>query len=264
MPDHESDTLTDIHNHLAPGVDDGSRSLEESIRHFFAMKAEGVSRIAITPHLNGTLAHDADGFARRMAELQNAYDAIAVAIRNRDDLPPIAFAQEIYLPDVASAAAPALWADSRVGYSGTRYCLIEFGFQLVNETVPIVRAVIEAGRRPIIAHPERYSRGSALVTLAEIESWRQAGAILQVNAGSLAGRFGEGVAELGWTLVTRGMASIVATDHHADARGYSLIDAVTELDARGGKEQRYLLTRENPNRVLDDMDVVDVPGLGTA
>jgi len=260
MPDHEPERLTDIHNHLAPGVDDGSQSPDESIRHLTAMAADGVARIAITPHLNGTLVHEPDGFALRMDALQHAYDELAKAARGREGLPPITYAQEIYLPDAGSAAAKVLWADRRVGYPGTRYCLIEFGFQLANDTAPIVSAVVGAGRRPIIAHPERYSRGKALVTLDEIESWRRAGAILQVNAGSLAGRFGEGIAKLGWRLVTRGMASLVATDHHADARGYSLIEAARALDARGASEQRQLLTHENPNRILDDRDVVPVPG----
>lgn len=253
--------MIDIHNHLAPGVDDGSRSSDESTRHIRTMAAEGVTRLAVTPHLNGTLVHDPRAFGERLEQLQGAYDALAAALRGRDDLLPVAFAQEIYLPDVASASAKALWADARVGYPGTRYCLIEFGFQLPAETEPIVRAVVEAGRRPVVAHPERYLRSGAPVALEEVASWRRAGAILQVNAGSLVGRYGDEIAELAWRILSLGLASLVATDNHADTRPYSLQEAATALRARGASEQAELLLRVNPARILDDEDTLAVPGL---
>lgn len=242
----------DIHNHLLPAVDDGAGSLAESLRHLRAMADAGVSRLAVSSHLHGWVVREDDGLDRRMRELEAAFRRVRRACHGREGFPRLVFGQEILVADVDTA--DAVFADPRVGYRGTDYALIEFGFQLPDDPVAIIRAVKRHGRRPIVAHPERYTRDDTLAAIDEIAGWAVEGALLQVNAGSLLGRHGEGMAEHAWELLGRGLCDIIGTDHHGDSRP-DLPDQVdAKLHERGAGHLARRLLCENPHRILRNRD----------
>lgn len=256
MSEFRAAKLADLHNHLLPGVDDGARTLDESLRHLRAMAADGVTRLGVSPHLNGTLAHDGDAAATRLDELESAFHEVERACAGREDVPDLVFGQEIFVPDVATAIA--IMAEPRAGIAGTDYALIEFGFYLDADAASIVRAVVDAGRRPIVAHPERYLRHDVQVEIGEIQSWKEAGGLLQVNAGSLLGRYGAEIAALAWRLLSEGLIDLVSTDHHGDSRIIMPAAAGRALADRGAAAQARLLLSENPQRVLDGRSTVPV------
>lgn len=111
----------------------------------------------------------------------------------------------------------------------------------------------------IISHPERYRRNRANIGIGELRSWKAAGALLQVNAGSLLGDYGANIQTLAWQLLAEGLADVIATDHHADSRVVSPRAAFREIDARCGGEIARLLMSENPKRVLRDEALAPVP-----
>ena len=115
-----------------------------------------------------------------------------------------------------------------------------------------------AGWIPVIAHPERY--GNLEPSLGETDDWRRAGAFLQVNSGSLAGRYGKREREVAWDLLKRGAASYLSSDYHARGR-CSAQEARDELERAGGAELARLLTETNPERLLDGKPPLDVPPL---
>lgn len=254
--------LTDLHNHLLPGVDDGSASIDESLRHLTDLARDGVARLAFSPHLNGTLVYQDGALNDRLARLEAAFESLTTACRDRDDVPALGFGQEIYVPDPDTAAR--LLGDRRVGYRGTRYCLIEFGFYLGHpDCAEIVRAAIDAGRAPIVAHPERYIRDRRPVGMEEIESWARAGGILQVNGGSLIGIYGPEIEDLAWRLLETGLARLISSDHHADTRPVSPGAVARAIEARLGVDRVELLMEENPAHVLDDRETIPVQGIET-
>lgn len=256
--------LVDLHSHLLPGVDDGARSLEEALRHLERMVAEGVKRIAISPHLNGYLAREPESYAERVEQLAAAFEQVRAAAAARFDgdgrAPALEFSQELLLPD-SEALVPGLLTDSRVGIGGTRYVLVEFGFDVPIDAHVLLAALRAAGRRPVIAHPERYRRNGQPVRVAEVRGWRATGALLQINAGSLLGRYGPGPERVAWELIASGLADLLASDHHADNGPVSLAEAAAALAAAGGHEQARLLAAENPGRVLEDGEPLPVPPL---
>jgi protein-tyrosine phosphatase len=269
MPDHPIPDprypmpLIDIHNHLLPAVDDGAKSLEESLRHLATLRAEGVERLAFSPHLNGNLATEPPGaVAERMRRLYAAFQEVTAATVGDDAYPVLAFSQEVLLPDAALVSR--VLRQPRVGVAGGPYVLVEFGFQLPPDPLGVLRAVRAADRLPIVAHPERYRREGAPVPVEEIRQWRQAGALLQVNAGSLLGRYSASVGTLGWALLDAGLADLVASDHHADHRPVSPAAAARELEARGADAAARLLLYENPLRILEGRATHAVPALRQA
>jgi len=257
MPEFNASELADLHNHLVPAVDDGARSIQESVNHLRALARDGVRRLAVSPHLDARLVHEPRGLTERLERLQAAFHELVTACAGRTDVPHLQFGQEILVPDPGTAEAAFAAAD--LGIGGTRYALIEFGFDLGDDPPGVVRAVRAAGRLPIVAHPERYRRDGSTVGIEEIRAWKDAGALLQLNGGSILGGYGETIEELAWRLLQEGIIDLISTDHHADARPVSPAQVGQRLVARGAEEQARLLLSENPLRILADRETLAVP-----
>jgi protein-tyrosine phosphatase len=113
-----------------------------------------------------------------------------------------------------------------VPFVGTADLLIELG-----------EHTERAGLRPLIAHPERTE--AVLDRPALADELAERGWLLQVNATSLLGRHGEDPADVGWDLLERGLATVVASDGHRPTRPPHLDDAY-ELAVRRLGEERAL------------------------
>ncbi|MGQ0814720.1 MAG: CpsB/CapC family capsule biosynthesis tyrosine phosphatase [Gemmatimonadota bacterium] len=251
--------IVDLHNHLLPGVDDGAQSFDEALRHLCALFDDGVTRLAVSPHLFGWLTQEANGLDARLDRLEQVFAELQKLVAGRPHVPQLFFSQEILCP--SPEIARAVFSTDRPGVRGTRYALVEFGFDLRVDCTEIVRAVIAAGRCMIVSHPERYRRGGTPVTIEEIISWKDAGAALQVNGGSLIGDYGPAIERTAWRLLHAGLADIISTDHHADHRPVSPKRVANAIVARGGRDQAELLMAENTGRVLADVDLCTVPAL---
>lgn len=244
--------MVDIHNHLLPGVDDGAKSLDESMRHLKKLRNDGVVRLAVSPHLFGWLIREERGLESRLDRLEEVFADLQHAATLHDDLPRLYFNQEILCP--TPEIATAVFREKRAGVRNSRYALVEFGFDLPDECIAIIEATLAGGRRMIISHPERYRRDGKPVTVREILTWKDAGAFLQVNGGSVLGDYGPDIMETAWQLVLNDHADLIATDHHADHREVSPARVAEALETRGVDARR--LMSENPGRVLDDVDLI--------
>ena len=251
--------LTDIHNHLVPAVDDGAQSLDEALRHLVALRAEGVTRLSVSPHLFGWLTDEEGALPKRLDLLEKAFEGLQATCARRADVPELSFGQEILCP--TPEIAGRVFLERRAGYRDTDYALVEFGFDLRGDPAIIVETVVDAGRRIIISHPERYRRDRVNVHIDELRGWKQAGAALQVNAGSLLGEYTKPIENLAWRVLAEGLADVVATDHHADSRVVSLKKAYDEVARRGGHDVARILCSENPTRLLRNEPLLPVPSL---
>ncbi|HEX7050447.1 MAG TPA: CpsB/CapC family capsule biosynthesis tyrosine phosphatase [Longimicrobiales bacterium] len=248
--------LADIHNHLVPGVDDGARTVDESLHHLVRLAAGGITRLAVSPHLDARLVHEPGAARERLERLAASFRELTRACEGRTDVPLLTFGQEVMAPDPDTARRIC---DVRgVGIAGTRYILVEFGFELGEDPLGVVRAMVAAGRRPIVAHPERYRRGDAPVALAEIRRWKAAGALLQVNGGSVQGSYTTDAEILAWRLLAEGLADLFSTDHHADARPVSPPEIGHLLARHGAGAQARRLLSENPQRILAGRETLPV------
>lgn len=222
--------MIDLHSHLLPGVDDGSRSVEQSVRVLERFVADGVTVLACTPHLEASRAARAPvlAYAERMAALRTAAPA-GIELRQ---------GWEIML-DVPGAdlTLPGLTIE------GSRVVLVEFA-----RTAPPARGAQElfrlrtSGLVPLLAHPERYWG----CTTAQVADWRRVGAVIQTDAAILLDRGSMG--RLAASLLEAGLVDLLASDNHGDSR--SLRVARTWLEEMGASEQAEILTTENPRRLL--------------
>jgi protein-tyrosine phosphatase len=249
--------FVDLHNHLVPGVDDGAATVAESLEALRALYAEGVRTLVATPHLLlPHLATDA-AIGRALDTQRRAFDRLAEAAALEPELPAIGLGQEIWAPDAHSIRRVVRRSD--VGLGGSRALLVEFGFDLVGTHDDVVDAAITAGRRIVIAHPERYQYPRGLEALDVMHRWRELGGLLQVNAGSFGGYYRNqrpGSETLAWAMVAEGLVDIIGTDHHGPRRvGVSLLEAFEMLRARGEQALGERAMVERPGAVLRDEPV---------
>jgi len=234
MP-HDLPSFIDLHNHLVPDVDDGARSVEESLASLAGLRSEGVGALVTTPHLLAPRLTTAAAIDAELAFHREAFDELADAAAQRSDLPALGLGQEIWAPD--AAALRRVLERPGVGLAGTRWLLVEFGFELQGTHEDVVRAAVAAGRGIVVAHPERYCYLPGIEPLEQMRRWRELGALLQVNAGSFTGHYrghNPGSERLAWQMVTHGLVDLVATDHHGARRtGVSPLEAFGALAARG-------------------------------
>ncbi|MBA2626626.1 MAG: hypothetical protein H0U85_01285 [Gemmatimonadales bacterium] len=226
--------MIDLHSHLLPGVDDGSRTVEQSVAVLREIVQLGVTDICLTPHL--AASRISDGVPRAH---DRAFVTLAAAA-------PEGIALHRGAEVMLDRPLPPAAAHTRgVTLAGSRYMLVEFPRMVPSETVERALAMVhELGLRPVLAHPERYSSCS----VAAARRWRAAGAQLQVDANTLLAPSSRG--ERARAILAAGLADILAADNHGDDR--SLAAARDALVAEGAEAQATLLMTTNPRAILDD------------
>ena len=234
--------MIDLHTHLLPGVDDGSRTLENSFRVLERFADDGVTEVACTPHLLASQVEAAPLEEHAML-LQALRAGAPGGVR-------LVSGFEIMLDRPGcDLRLPGLTLGS------SRAVLVEFPRASLPEGASDELWRIRAsGLVPVVAHPERY-RG---VTVDTMHVWRDVGAIIQGDALML---LASGpMAALARAMLEAGVYDILASDNHGDRRSLSTVRLW--LREMGGDAQGRMLTEENPRRVLADESMQRVPALG--
>lgn len=243
--------MIDFHNHLIPGVDDGASDAAQSRAALEAFRAQGVDRVVCTPHVSGDATRRPGELVQVLGALDRGWAELAAVAAGFPDMQVMRGA-EVML----DTPEPDL-SDPRLRLAGTRFVLVEFPFMVIPPNGP--RALFDlkmAGWSPVLAHPERYA--NAQESLDDAEEWRRVGALLQVNCGSLLGKYGDRAHRLAWGLLERGWADYLSSDYHA--RGTCPVaECRGELERRGAAEQAVLLTETNPARLLAGQAPLPVP-----
>ena len=248
--------LTDLHSHLIPGVDDGARTLADSLEGIGRLWEVGFRTLVTTPHLEGSLTRSPQLLEPRLREVDEAWDVLKTAAAEAFPDLRLFRGHEVMLdiPD-------PLLADPRIRLAGSTFVLVEWPYLKVPPQTPSVLAgLAEAGIKVILAHPERYHGLDAALNLAG--EWRSAGARLQVNYGSLVGRYGDGARSKALRFLERGWVDLFSTDFHGRPHLSLHVDGARQaMDILGGLDQFEILARLNPTRVLDGSELYPVPPL---
>ena len=241
--------ITDLHTHFVPGVDDGARSVDQALEYLRDLEADGVRRVAATPHLP---ASRIDGPYR--PEVRAAFRELRDRAREELDGLQLELAYEVRLddptadfgePDLVLGAGDAL--------------LVEFsGFRVPDDPEGWFETIRQAGRTPVLAHPERY-RGIGDV-YGRLVEWRSSGVRTCGNVGSLWGRHGKRAAGVARRMLADGQMDMLATDNHSrPGRADSLRPIWDLLSEDGHEEAASLLVALNPASLLEGRELARVP-----
>jgi protein-tyrosine phosphatase len=219
-------------------VDDGAKTLEESVAMLRLAAGNGTTDIVASPHANLEFHFDPEIVASKIAELSSAVNG-AIRIHAGCDF-------HLSFDNIQdSLQHPAKYAINH-----RRYVLVEFSDLLIPKTTDDVFYQMQAaGMIPIITHPER----NMLLQkrLDKLEVWVESGCLLQVTAGSFLGRFGKEAKAFADRLLLKGLAHIVASDaHDAKHRPPLLKEAYQYVAKACGEARAELLFATNPTATL--------------
>lgn len=236
--------FVDIHCHILPGIDDGARTIEESLALAREAAANGVSDIIATPHLNREL------FIFSIEDAKAAFEKLQAAITAEQIPITLHLGAEVKaapnIPEgVKSGTIPTL--------AGSDYLLLEFPFDSVP---PFARELVFqiqlAGITPILAHPERNARFQRDPSL--LESYLSAGCLTQINSTSLTGHLGRSSQKAAIAFLTNKWVNMIGSDgHKAGGRGVNFKEALSVAAKQVGMEEALKMVLDNPRRILDSV-----------
>jgi len=234
--------LIDLHAHILPGVDDGAKTIEDSLAMAEVAFKDGITMLVATPHVvRGIFDNRKEGILRDVKNLNNKLK------QTGNDLLVLPGAEYRLEPDLAQRLADGqLITINNAG----RYLLIELPSALIPEnTERILYEIQLQGVTPIIAHPERN------LTLAKhpelLGSYNDRGILAQVTAASITGLFGKIVRKTALSFLQNGTAQIIASDGHGvNGRSPVLTTACRVIEHRWGAQFTKTLAFENPHRII--------------
>ncbi len=192
----------DIHNHVLPGIDDGSKSIKQSLEMLDLYADLGVQKMITTPHIYKDL------YPNTKQSIQTAFTTLSEASKNHG-VEIIGYAAE-YMVD--EFFMNEISTDVPLLNCFDEYVLIEIPFfgelKRLNEAL---FALQNKGHLPILAHPERYA---ALQTIKEVEALKYKGTQMQLNALSLIGFYGPEVQKKASLWLQKGLYDVIGTDAH--------------------------------------------------
>lgn len=232
--------MTDLHNHLLWGVDDGASTLSDSRSMLAAYARLGYVQIACTPHSfhPSFPPPDPDLLQDRFQELESVGREMGL---------------ELFLWSEHYLSAELIDAmETRTGrlrLLQDRYLLVELGaFTNLQHFGNFSFRLQLARITPILAHPERYAHVER--QWPQFTRIRECGCLFQLNAASLAGIEGKQVKQRALRLVEEGLADLVASDaHSADDVARFVPPALACVKQSFGPEAVRRLFSENPGRI---------------
>jgi protein-tyrosine phosphatase len=241
------ESVIDLHAHILHGIDDGPATLEESVAMVRLAAHAGTKEIVATVHASRSHPYHPALAQRRWEELQHL----------TRDLIRIHRACEAELAEEMIQAV--IEQPARYTVAGSRYLLVELPDEAAPKQMePLLKRLLEAGLRPILAQPELHpelARDSR-----RLKRWVQAGALVQVGAGSLSGSFGSIAVEAAARILKRGLAHFVASGAHDMKVRLPRLDAV-RLQLIGEYPPEFVeqLLLEHPRAVIEDRDLEPGP-----
>jgi protein-tyrosine phosphatase len=244
-------TYAELHFHLLPGIDDGPRTLEESLALAEAAVAEGTGVLVATPHVHP--AHVTDP-----AEIRELVQMLSGRLRGAGIDLRVLPGGELEHTMVARLSQRDLELIAH-GPPGRRWLLIEGPFDGLDTDFTEAADELRArGFAIVLAHPERY--GQTPQTQAALDHELANGTVFQLTAGSLTGANGERTRELAFEFLLSAPVAAIASDAHGLHRMPALSKAIVSLAAAGVPNPRRFAA-EIPLGLLEHGMAIGSPAL---
>lgn len=234
-----SQRFIDIHSHILPYIDDGAENWDDALTMLKKAEAEGIIAIVATPHI----LHPND--FKIEPKIVNTYQELRQRAKQAGLKMKIFLGCEIY-------SQPDISLDHQISTinNNQKYFLIEFPMNMIPRFVPeqLFNFIVNE-KIPIIAHPERnlgFQKRPQLVF-----EYVQRGALMQINEGSLRGRYGEMAKLLAFKMIENNLAHFVASDgHKPNSRTVTLAETYAIITEKYGQPLADLLFYSNPIRAI--------------
>lgn len=218
--------LTDFHSHILPGVDDGSRSVEQSLQMLRTEADQGITRIVATPHFYAK-HDDPDRFVRRR---DAAAEKLLQAMAEHPELPDVVLGAEVhYFPGISESEHL-----SKLTIQGTNCVLIEMPQPPWSEKMyrELEEIFSLQGLTPIIAHIDRYIRPFGTYRIPQ--RLERLPVLVQANAEFF---LEQATARFAMRLLRADRIHLLGSDcHNMTDRAPNLGDAIKRISQKLGKD----------------------------
>lgn len=221
--------MIDIHSHLLPEVDDGSKGMRISVQLARDAVADGITHALMTPHhMNREFMNHPDDVIARTAAYQDMLKECGIPLT-------VFPAQEVHVTGDLLGAIDS--GDILTCDDGGRYVLLEFPHNDVpSYSRDLFFQVMQRGMTPIIVHPERNTY--FMKHTDQLYDFIQSGCLSQITASSYVGTFGKGVQQFAADIITAGLGHVLASDaHYLPGREYEMSAAFKKLAREFGQER---------------------------
>jgi protein-tyrosine phosphatase len=231
-------SFVDIHSHVLYGLDDGAKTLEDSLAMLEMAAADGTTDIVGTPHSDLTYTFQPEVIDERVRELNEAL-AGRIRVHRGCDF-------HLHFENIQDCLAHP----TKYTINHKRYLLVEFAdTHIAKTTDEVFSRMIYHDLTPVITHPER--NPILQKRMEDLERWVRAGCRLQVTALSFLDRFGKAARVMSETLMERNMVHFVASDAHGvEDRTPLLGEAYAYVAERWGESRAKAVFAENPRATL--------------
>lgn len=238
--------MIDLHCHVLPGIDDGPRTIEESVALARTAYAKGIRTIVATPHASARYPNGPVAIYELVAQVNERLETEGVGI----DIRTGAEIAMTHAPEID----PAELAQMTLG--GGPWLLLEPPFSPVVAGLDRLVATVQSeGYQVVLAHPERCPAFHRDIGL--LQTFVGGGALTSITAGSLVGRFGKEVKRFAFRLIDEELVHNVASDAHDPLRRPPGIGA--ELDRAGLGAMADWLCQAVPAAILSGAGIPDRP-----
>lgn len=232
----------DIHTHVLYGVDDGAKDRDQSQKMLEQALQQGITQLVITPHITDLSARPI--IERILDHFQQLQQMVS-----GQKLPLQLFSgAELFYNERIFDWLIEPWAT--INNNG-KYFLFELPlFDFPKGVSEFIFQAKLKGITPILAHPERYIYLHK--NMEKLISWHQQGCLMQMNAGSLTGHFGDEVAEFSRHLLEFRFYDLVASDaHNTEVRNFKVLPKAYEIaNSILPVETCQLLFSTNPGKAI--------------
>jgi protein-tyrosine phosphatase len=242
--------MYDLHNHLLPGIDDGSPDYETSLKMARAFVEQGVLCVACTPHIMpGVYQNSGPQIRKAVAELQRRFEADGVPLKL------VSGADNHITPDFVAQ----LKRGHLLTIADSRYVLVEPPHHVAPARLEdLFFDILLAGFVPVFTHPERLSWIEGKYDV--VEKLAAKGVWMQITAGSVSGRFGRRPKYWAERMLQEGLVHILASDaHNLESRRPDLRNGRDRAARIVGPEEAHHLVATRPLGILKNTPANELP-----
>ena len=189
--------LTDHHCHILYGVDDGARTIEDSLAVLAYDEEIGIKEVWCTPHIMEDVPNTTEALRERFAQLQEVYTGPIKLHLAAEYMLDTLFEERFNAGDLLTMEDNTVLVETST-------------WNPPSDMTGTLRRIQKAGYRPLLAHPERYR----YMNEAGYERLHKMGIHFQLNLGSLVGYYGETAMHKAHDLLAKGWYSDVGSDCH--------------------------------------------------
>jgi tyrosine-protein phosphatase YwqE len=193
----------DIHSHLVPNIDDGSKSVQDSLNMISKLHSFGYKKIITTPHIMG------DAYRNTPETILGGLESVKTVLKQNSIPVEMGAAAEYYLDFDFERKLDT----EKLLTFGNNYLLFEVSYMNPPDNLyHVIFKMQTLGYKPVLAHPERYNFWHQ--EFEKYEAFIDKGVLLQMNINSLTGYYSLGTKKIAEQMINKNMISFLGTDCH--------------------------------------------------